>query len=559
MKRFLVEIKNRFSTLTQTKTILLFSLFLVLFHNITFFKKVLEVYAQSPHRVFYIFSLAVILFAVMNLLFTLMRSKYTTKPVLILVLLLSSMTSYFIDHYRIVVDDIMLLNVRRTNLAEALDLFSFQFVLYFIFLGILPSIVVSRIKILDASFKAEVFSKVKNIVVSLVVIFVMLLISGKFYASFFRENKPLRYYTNPTYFFYSTGKQFARLFKTEKKAIVEIGKDSTIVSDGKRELVILVVGETARADHFSLNGHYRETNPLLKKEDVISFTHMSSCGTSTAISVPCMFSQFGREHYSDEKGKNTENLLDVLNHANRVNILWRDNNSDSKGVALRVAYEDYKFPPKNTICVKGECRDEGMLVGLQDYINSNKTGDILIVFHQMGNHGPAYFKRYPPEFEKFKPTCKTNELEKCSNEEIENAYDNAILYTDYFLSKVISILKSNTDRFETAMFYMSDHGESLGEKGVYLHGLPYFMAPEQQKTVGAILWFDEKMKKKFDFASLKTRISRPYSHDNLFHTILGMFDVETSVYNKKMDILRDTSIGYRFSQKDSQKEIPVVR
>jgi lipid A ethanolaminephosphotransferase len=278
----------------------------------------------------------------------------------------------------------------------------------------------------------------------------------------------------------------------------------------------------------------------LQREDIINFPEMYSCGTSTAVSVPCMFSIFTRDEYSDNNMKSQENLLDVLHHAG-VNILWRDNNSDSKGTALRVPYEDYKSPSRNPIC-DVECRDEGMLVGLQEYIDRTKYGDILIVLHQMGNHGPAYFKRYPKEFEKFTPVCKTNQLEECSREEIGNAYDNAVLYTDYFLSKVISLLKQNEKSFESAMVYISDHGESIGENNLYLHGLPYFMAPDSQKHVGAILWFGNGFK--IDNKALKEKSTEIFSQDYLFHTILGLLEVDTSIYDKTLDILSNNNQSY---------------
>ena len=264
---------------------------------------------------------------------------------------------------------------------------------------------------------------------------------------------------------------------------------------------------------------------------------MYSCGTSTAESVPCMFSIFGQMDYDYKKGISTENVLDVLNHTNDIKILWRDNNSDSKGVALRVDFEDYRTSKTNTKCDEVECRDEGMLVGLEDYIKNNQGKDIFIILHQMGNHGPAYYKRYPKEFEKFTPVCKSNQLEECTKEEVSNSYDNAILYTDYFLSKVINFLKPYTQEYETAMLYMSDHGESLGENGVYLHGFPYLIAPDEQKHIGSLIWFgSEGMKNDIDMEKLNSYKNQHFSQDNLFHTLLGLFEVETSIYKKEMDI-----------------------
>lgn len=313
-----------------------------------------------------------------------------------------------------------------------------------------------------------------------------------------------------------------------------IGTDATLKAHDGRKLTIVVVGEAARANRFSLNGYERDTNPLLAKEDIINLPNVSSCGTSTAISVPCMFSLLDRNHYSDKEAKSMETVLDILKRSG-VNVLWRDNNSDSKGVALRVEYQDYRSRQNNTLCDE-ECRDEGMLVGLQDYVNTHQ-GDILIVLHQMGNHGPAYYKRYPKAFEKFKPVCQTNQVEQCAPEEIGNAYDNAILYTDYFLDKTISFLKQNDASFQTALIYMADHGESLGEKGLYLHGIPYFMAPPEQTHIGALLWFGSQSKAIIDTQLLKQKASEPYSHDNLFHTILGLMDIQTNVYDPKLDML----------------------
>jgi lipid A ethanolaminephosphotransferase len=345
----------------------------------------------------------------------------------------------------------------------------------------------------------------KIIISTLFIITLILFAFSRHYTSFLREHRSLRYYTNPTYYLYSIGEYIAGRFSSDENRITPIGNDAKIpVTDMDRELIILVIGEAARADRFSLNGYQRETNPLLKKEDIISFPNMYSCGTSTSVSVPCMFSIFDRKKYRKNKAKHTENILDVLSHAG-VNILWRDNNSDSKGVALRVAYEDFSNPNNNPIC-DIECRDEGMLEGLQEYIDSQKQGDILIILHQMGNHGPAYYKRYPKQFEKFTPTCKTNQLEECTKEEINNAYDNAILYTDYFLLKIIKLLKQNANHFEAAMFYLGDHGESLGEKNIYLHGLPYFMAPEAQKHIAAMMWFGDGFK--IDKNTIKKNVSK---------------------------------------------------
>lgn len=521
--------------LTSNRLIVIVALFLVCVDNISFFKHVLDVYEFSLSNIGFLLSLGVVLTAVITLLVTLLSSRYTLKLLLITLVLIASLSNYFMNTYNVILDDTMIQNAMETNINESMDLLTWKLIAYFFFLGILPSLLIYRVPVAYGSFKEEVWGKTKCIALMILISLVMLFSFNRFYTSFFRENKPLRYYTNPTFCLYSTGKYIYNTFYKKETTLKQIGLDAKRAENGDRKLTIVVVGEAARANRFSLNGYERQTNPLLEKEEIVNFSKVYSCGTSTAISVPCMFSVLERKNYSDKEAKATENVLDIVKRSG-ASVLWRDNNSDSKGVALRVAYQDYRSSQNNTLCDE-ECRDEGMLVGLQEYVDAQK-GDVVIVLHQMGNHGPAYYKRYPKNFEKFTPVCQTNQVEKCTSEEIGNAYDNVILYTDYFLSKTIAFLKQNDKNFQTAMIYMADHGESLGEKGLYLHGIPYFMAPDEQTHVGALMWFGEKSKERIDVQTVRQKAGEEYSHDNLFHTILGVMGVQTALYDQTKDILR---------------------
>lgn len=523
----------------QYRLVLISSVLLTAFYNFSFFNQVIKVYPLHGLNIIYVMSIGITLILFIAFLLSLLASKYTTKPLLIFVFMVSSFTAYFMDTYHVIIDYSMIQNSLQTNLNESLDLFSIELLFYVLLLGILPSYYIYIQKLDYQLLKQELFSKVKIITLTLGIIVIIVLSFSKFYTSFFREHKTLKYHANPSFWLFSVMNYTKKSFTNGKIIVQPLGKDANINEPpkNKKELIILVVGEATRADRFSLNGYERETNPLLKKEDIINFSNISSCGTSTAHSVPCMFSIYTKEEYDYKKGITTENVLDVLTHTKDVNVLWRDNNSDSKNVALRVQYEDFKTSKTNTICEEGECRDEGMIVGLDEYIEKSQGKDILIVLHQMGNHGPAYYKRYPKEFEKFTPVCKTNQLEKCTNEEVNNAYDNAILHTDYFLSEVINFLKPYSKTHETAMIYMADHGESLGENGLYLHGVPYFMAPSTQTHVASVIWFGESLKKEYDTKKLKTYSHEAFSQDNLFHMLLGLFEVETEVYEPSMDIL----------------------
>jgi len=523
-------------SLTQEQLILLTSLGLTLFYNISIFTHIIEIYPFQGWNILYIISIAIIHTTITALFFTLLASKFTTKPLLIFTLIVSSFAAYFMNNYNIVIDENMIRNALQTNLNESLDLFNLKLLFYVLFLGLIPSYLIYKTPLLYRTFRVELLSKLKSSIIFIFLTLLIIAMFGKFYTSFFREHKILRFYANPSFWIDSTRVYIAQNMENTNKTIEPIGLDAKIENNTTRKIVFMIVGEASRADHFSLNGYQKETNPQLKKEEIINFSQMYSCGTSTAYSVPCMFSLYTRSNYSYQKARWRENVLDVLNHTNKVSILWRDNNSDSKGVALRVPYEDFKSSQNNPNC-DIECRDIGMLHGLDKFIEQHPQKSILVVLHQMGNHGPAYYKRYTQSFEQFKPVCKSNQFEECTEQSIINAYDNALLYSDNFLAKTIELAK-HYDKSETAVLYMNDHGESLGEHGIYLHGLPYFIAPDAQKHVGSFLWLNKQYKKNLDMKKLALKSNQPLSHDYLFHTLLGLFNVQTKVYEQKLDILQ---------------------
>ena len=521
--------------ITTTRLVIIVAAFLTLVGNGKFFSETVIVFPLQDN-VLFIASLSVWLFSFLSILLLLVCYKYSVKPILIALLLTSSIVSYVANAYGIVLDDNMITNTLETNPLEVLDLFSFKFLLYFVILGVIPSYLVYIVHVSSTTWKQQLWSKTKTITV-MAIVFVMVTLSfSKAYTSLAREQRHLRLYVNPTYYLYAIGKYVNSRFATAAVPFKKIGTDAVIDrEDQTRKLIIMIAGEAARSDRFSLNGYKRTTNPLLEKEEVISLNQMYSCGTDTALSVPCMFSSLNKDDYSHAQGKNMSNVLDVLNYAG-VEVLWRDNNSSSKSVASRLPFEDYKSSSINSVC-DPECRDQGMLSDLQKYINAHKEKDIVVILHTMGSHGPAYYKRYPEQFEKFTPVCETNQLNECSNEQINNAYDNTIVYTDYVLAKTIELLKNNQDSFKTAMFYMSDHGESLGENGLYLHGMPYFMAPDEQIHVGSMLWFDERFSKDINIDELKSIANKKLSHDNIFHTLLGLMNIKTTVYNEELDFI----------------------
>lgn len=245
----------------------------------------------------------------------------------------------------------------------------------------------------------------------------------------------------------------------------------------------------------------------------------------------------GADEYDVDTAKYQENVLDTLDRLG-VSILWRDNNSDSKGVMDKLPkaqFADYKSATNNAICNTNpynECRDVGMLVGLDDFVAANNGKDMLIMLHQMGNHGPAYFKRYDEKFAKFTPVCEGNELAKCEHQSLINAYDNALLATDDFIAQSIQWLQTHSNAYDVSMLYVSDHGESLGENGVYLHGMPNAFAPKEQRSVPAFFWTD----KQTGITPMAT--DTVLTHDAITPTLLKLFDVTADKVKDRTAFIR---------------------
>ncbi|MCW8899268.1 MAG: phosphoethanolamine--lipid A transferase [Gammaproteobacteria bacterium] len=472
----------------------------------------------------------------------LVRFKYVLKPILVFILIASSFASYFMTNYGVMIDTTMIYNLMETDSSEAGDLISTGLILHVFLFGVLPSILIVKSRIYYLSPAKQAFRNTVAIGLFIAIFIGNFLMFSSHYASFFRNHHHVRYLINPVNYVYSIGKYLSQTLMVEDTTAVQIGMDAHVNKDikmiKKRSVIVLVVGETARAMNFSLNGYNKNTNPLLANEDILNYPNFYSCGTSTHVSLPCMFSMFGREDFDEARAKYFEKLPDVLQRAG-IDVSWRDNNSGCKGVCKNIPTENTNLINLDYVCSDSECYDEAMLVGLKDIIKA-KTKNAVIILHQKGSHGPAYYLRHPSTFQKFIPECETSELSNCSTNEITNAYDNTILYTDHFLAKVISLLKDEAGEIDTAMLYVSDHGESLGENHVYLHSLPYLIAPEDQKHVPFITWFSDSFSEHnlLDQTCLKKNVNNAYSHDNLFHSILGLTHVSTSIYKPELDIYR---------------------
>jgi len=483
----------------------------------------------------------VMILAAFNLVLTLLAFRAVMKPMLTLIFMVSAGVAYFMSQYGVLIDIGMLRNFAQTNATEVRDLLSIKLVVYIVLLGILPSWLLWKTPINYRRWHRELLSKVLVIVASVAVMGGVALINYQGLSSLFRNHHELRLMVVPSNYIGATASYLREQVVSARQPFVKVGEDAernpAWQTHARKSLTVLVVGESARAENFGILGYARDTTPKLDKEvGLIAFTDVHSCGTETAVSVPCMFSNMGRKAYNASTAKNEEGLLDVLKHAG-LDVIWRDNQSGCKGTCDRVTLEDVSNLKDPLLCTHNECRDEILLQGLQHFIDTLDK-DTVLVLHQMGSHGPEYFKRYPKAYERFTPVCDSNALNNCSRESIVNGYDNTLVYTDHVLATLIDLLRSNQDKVDTAMLYLSDHGESLGEYNLFLHGTPYLLAPEQQKHVAMLAWFSDSYQKSFSVDAHCLQLSReePLSQDNLFHSMLGLLEIHSKVYNQDLDL-----------------------
>jgi lipid A ethanolaminephosphotransferase len=481
----------------------------------------------------FLVSVLLVLAALLNVCLLLVSFRWILKPVAIALLLVAAVCAHFMSAYGVRIDRELIQSTLETDVGEIRALIGRGFIVDLLTLGILPSLLVAWVPLQRRSLRREAAQRLVACVASLGLGGGLVFLHYQQFAFVGREHGHLRQLINPL----GPIQAALRYHRVPTRGITRIGEDAHRATPRpvRRSLVVLVVGETARAASFSLNGYGRETNRELAALPVISFTRVRSCGTATAMALPCMFSPAGRRAFDVDQAAHQEGALDVLQRAG-VSVLWRDNNSGCKHVCDRVPTrlrDDLAVP---ALCDGRECYDEVLLQDLQQEIDG-MHGDALIVLHQQGSHGPAYHERSPGPLKRFLPECD-GELRDCTRESIVNAYDNSIVYTDWLLARLIERLEANSARFDTAMLYVSDHGESLGEGGIYLHGLPWLLAPEEQTRVPMVLWLSEALKASLalDAGCVERSRTAPHSHDELFHSLLGLFGVSTGIYRPELDL-----------------------
>jgi lipid A ethanolaminephosphotransferase len=511
-------------------------------YNLQFWHlSVAAMWHPAPGAAAFLTSLFVVIVCLQALLLALVPTRFGLRVAASALFLVAAATSYFASDYGAIMNQDMMRNLIETDRAEVGGLMSFDLVAHLLVLGVLPAVLVWRVTLPPITWRAQLRQRLLFIGAALVASTVAVFSCSADYAVFFRAHKTIRYALSPA----APVVSFARLLSAKEKRdpraplIDPAGNVQRVGAVHDKPLVLfLVVGETARAADFQLGGYARATNPELSgRQDLVYFDQATSCGTSTAISVPCMFSHLPREHFDVEQADRYTNLLDSVTKAGFA-VEWRDNNAGCKGVCARVVQASYPGKADPVHCPNSYCYDEVMLTDLAARLEHVQQ-DTVVIFHMIGSHGPAYSERYPPQFEVFKPACRSNELQRCTQQEVVNAYDNSILYTDHVLAKQIDLLQANASRFDSVLLYASDHGESLGEQGIYLHGMPYAFAPSTQTQVPMLFWASQGYVERtgLSMSCLKSRAHSEISHDNVYHTVLGALAVRNAVYDRGLDVL----------------------
>jgi lipid A ethanolaminephosphotransferase len=490
-------------------------------------------------------ALAATMVALHVLLLGVLGTRRTLKPLLALLTIVGVLVMHYTRAYNVIVDPSMMRNALHTDVAETRELLSWRLAGDLLLYALLPIALLLSVRVEPRPWALAWRARLRWLAAAALVFALGLIWQFQALASMMRNHKETRYLLTPLNAVWSMGSVLAAEARGAATPRQAIGLDATPGpswrTQDKPRLVVMVVGETARAANWGLSGYARQTTPQLAQLPVVNFTEVSACGTSTEVSLPCMFAPVGRRRYDEAAIRGSESLLHVVARAG-VAVHWRDNQSGCKGVCEGLPRERVNAGNAPGLCHGDRCLDEGLLRGLPERLRSlaGGRGTHLLVLHMLGNHGPSYFRRYPAGFERFTPVCAHDDLGSCSRDEIVNAYDNALLYTDHVLATLIKLLDAHAGEVDSAVLYISDHGESLGEKGLFLHGVPYAIAPREQTQVPMVFWSSSGFARgaALDGECLRARARAPASHDHLFHTLLGLLDVQTALYEQELDFTR---------------------
>lgn len=519
--------------LTTSQLLLVITLYFTLVFNYPFLRGFMgAILALEQFNIAFLLSVPFVIGCILLIVFSILALPKLLKPILIAITLTSALVFYASLNYGTVFDYGMIQNSVETDQGEALSYVNFQALITFVLVGVLPALFIAATQLTPLSIGQAVISRLRLIAAAFAVLLTLVFFFYQDYAAVGRNNSHLKKIINPTQYIYSGVKYVKHNYFDSEIPFKTLDSSPTLNTPKEKEVMVIVLGETARAQNFASNGYDRDTNLYTAPYAMTSFEHMYSCGTATAVSVPCMFSSMTRDNFERRQADKQQNVIDIAQLAG-FDVQWISNNG-CKNVCDRVPTINIDLNQPSPLCDGLYCQDEILLAPLAKKLSNLQQEKTLIVLHMMGSHGPTYYKRYPNSHQKFTPDCQRSDIQNCSQEQLINTYDNTIAYTDFVISKVVAQLDSLAPQYNTSMLYVSDHGESLGESGVYLHGLPYSFSPVEQRHIPMLLWSSNQ---RHNSACIAQRAKQQeFSHDNLFHSLLGWLSISSSAYQSELDI-----------------------
>lgn len=486
------------------------SVFTMIAFHIPFFRLVLNNIEGGFNGILITGGLGIIMLVLNFFIYYLLlfAGRIVGKVILVMTFIGNAVTLYFINTYEVLVTDQMMGNVFNTQFSEASGFFSFAFILYILLLGVPPCLYIFLRKF-DYGKGKQCLSRVG---ISLGIILSVVAINIKNTTWIDRNSTELGSLLMPWSYIVNS----VRFWSAERKRNAEeIKLPDAELTDSSKQVCVLIIGESARRDRFSLYGYERETNPLLAKDTVTALI-ANSAATYTTAGVKAIL-----DHTETNK---LYEILPNYMYRNGIDVLWRTTNWGEPPVHIEKYHQveqiQERYPEANPEY------DEVLLAGLKEEIDNSTNNKVFIVLHTSTSHGPTYNKKYPAEFEKFTPVCNTVEMSKADPAELNNAYDNSILYTDYLIHSTIEILREITDR-SCCVLFVSDHGESLGENNLYMHGVPMSMAPKEQVEIPFIVWTSDK--------SLKIK-DQEVGQYHTFHSVMDFFGMKSPIFDENKTI-----------------------
>jgi lipid A ethanolaminephosphotransferase len=452
-------------------------------------------------------------------------SNWLLKPICTLIAMGNAIALYFVLTYRVVLDETMMGNVLNTDFAECSEYLHPTLIVYMLLLGVVPCWLLARVRIRQTP--RSQLGVLVLICSSITLIWCLL--ASRSWPWFDENSKRVGGMIMPWSYLINTGRFLApKLIASDAQLPLP---PATFSSTG-RTVVILVIGEAARSQDFQLYGYKRSTNPLLSKVGVVALKNATACATYTTAAVRCILSNADT---GSPFSKRYEPLPSYLQRSG-VDVIWQTRNWGEPPIKVQT-YQ--KASDLAAVCAGARCAyDEVLLLGIERRIEASSNQRVFVVLHQSGSHGPAYYTKYPKEFEHFEPVCASVELGRCTHDGLVNAYDNTILYEDYFLFRVIGVLKELHDT-AALLIYVSDHGESLGEYGMYLHGIPYVIAPDVQKDIPFVIWMSDEFIRRKAVQIARLESQRIHSQRDIFHTVMGAFSMHSDAYLGEYDIFSE--------------------